>query len=463
MTRRPCATRAFPAILTAPVLLLAVACGGSAAVAGYDHMLAAYGRDRRAAARDPLAVAAPGQVFAGQEHLDRGRLVRAVLARNPGIAAAREAWRAALARVPQDSALDDPMVQYQIAPLSLDGDVRFGQSVTLSQRLPFPGKRGLAGEAALARADAARGDLAAVRLDLATQASKLYDDYVLIERSLAINDQHTRLLEDMKNSATVQYTAGRASQQDPLQAEVELTHIEHARVVLEAQRDVVVAELNGLLHRAPAQPIPPPPVKVAAPAAVPASDRPLEAEALRRRPELAAGQAQIRAGQAATRLAKKQYWPDFELMGSYNSMWAMPEHQWMVGVGINLPLWRDRRRAGVDEAQARTRRAREDLARRDDQIRSQVRQAYLRLEEAHHVVMLYQDRILPATTDQVAAARAGFVSGQNSFLALVEAEKGQRDVELALAQARAELDQRRADLDRAVGRIPGLSDRGGEQ
>jgi outer membrane protein TolC len=80
----------------------------------------------------------------------------------------------------------------------------------------------------------------------------------------------------------------------------------------------------------------------------------------------------------------------------------------------------------------------------------------VRLGEARHLVVIVEDRRLPAARDRVAAARAGFESGRDDFLALVEAERSLRDAELALEEARADVSRRFAELEAAVGRIPGL-------
>src|SRR4030095_6068217 len=91
--------------------------------------------------RSAPAPAATDDPFAGHATLERPALIAAVLARNPSIAAARWAWRAALARYPQETALDDPVLGYTLAPASIgSSSVDIGQRVELSQALPFPGK-----------------------------------------------------------------------------------------------------------------------------------------------------------------------------------------------------------------------------------------------------------------------------------------------------------------------------------
>src|SRR5262245_18793898 len=69
--------------------------------------------DPRAEVDDPLA---------GRDELTRSELVALALARNPGVAAANEAARAALARWPQERALPDPMFGYAVRPASFDSD-----------------------------------------------------------------------------------------------------------------------------------------------------------------------------------------------------------------------------------------------------------------------------------------------------------------------------------------------------
>jgi len=53
----------------------------------------------------------------------------------------------------------------------------------------------------------------------------------------------------MKKVAEARMASGRGSTQDALQAEVELGHLEHDRVMLETERIMVSAHINGLLHR----------------------------------------------------------------------------------------------------------------------------------------------------------------------------------------------------------------------
>jgi cobalt-zinc-cadmium efflux system outer membrane protein len=383
--------------------------------------------------------------------------VEAVLRQNPSVEASRQAFRAALSKRVQARAFDDPMLEYTFAPLSIGSkDVPFGQSVTLSQKFPWPGKRALAGEAALAEAEAAKGDFESVRLRLALMASLLFDQYYAVDRSLALNAQHKQLVESIKRAAQAQYQAGRAPQQEPLQAEVELLQIERQHLVLSSRRAVITAQMNGLLHRAPEAPLPDPPEELDLPDLALGSASELQAEALEHRPELRAQHAALRGREAERNLAERESYPDLGVMTQYNSMWQMWQHQWMVGLSLNVPLSLGRRRGAVDEAQARIAQVKAALIGASDEVRVEVEAARQQLIEARAVVGLYRERLLPAARAQIDAARSGYVTGQSDFQALIDSERSLRNLELEYQEALATLGERRASVLRSLGRIPGF-------
>src|SRR5437773_9758057 len=144
--------------------VLAVVAGCAATPRHYDTMLGELRRDERTHADTDARLAA----VVGARALDRAALVAAAVASNREVEAMRQAWRAAAAEVGAATSLDDPMASYSLAPLSIgSATARFGQAVELRQKLPFPGKRQLAGEAALDDADAMRADFRGAQLAVA--------------------------------------------------------------------------------------------------------------------------------------------------------------------------------------------------------------------------------------------------------------------------------------------------------
>jgi cobalt-zinc-cadmium efflux system outer membrane protein len=304
-----------------------------------------------------------------------------------------------------------------------------------------------------------RSDFEATRRELALTAALLYDEYFVVARSIEINAHHIDLMRELKAGALAQFESGRGSAQDPLQAEAELTHLEHDAVVLASQRTITVAQMNELLHRDPELPLPPPPKDLTVSAAPDARGAAhLADEAASHRPEIAATRSRARAEQARAERAERESYPDISVSTSYSSMWDTPEHRWMVGLSLNVPIQLGRRAGAIEEANAARARFDSETGRLTDKARTEVFVALKRLEEAAHVLHLYEERLIPVARDQVDAARAGFITSRNDFVAVIGAEKNLRGVELEYQMMRADFDKQRAELDNACGRIPGLDD-----
>ena len=389
--------------------------------------------------------------FLDEHVLHRERLIAEVLNRNPSLDSARQAWGEALARYPQVTAFSDPSLAYQTAPGSILSPHGFGQMIQLKQRFEWPGKQALRGAIALAEADAKEADIERVKLHLRTTASLLYDNYFAKGLALQINQAHQKLVTKLRQSAEAQYVAGRADQQDPLSADVELALIEQERVRLSAELQVTAAQLNGLLHRPADAQLPPPPLTLEVATVPERSLQEWRQVAQENRPELHTGSETIRARQNDVKLAKKAYFPDFSVNGTYNSMWPQLEHQLMVGFSLNIPIQLVARRGR--QSQANTALARAELELRESQITVdvEVQEAITRFNESVLQVGVYQQKILPSARRQIEAAEAAYTSGRSSFSSIMTAQRRLRTFERAYADALAETWRRRALLARSVG------------
>ena len=422
-----------------------VGCVNGAQVRQHDTLEAALSRAESEHARvqdmDDASLVAGGA-------LDRAKLVAAVLARNPDLDVARATWRAAVAAYPSAVTLDDPMASYGVAPFSIGSDVPFGQRIEINQKLPWPGKRKLRGDAAIADGEAMQADHESLRLDLAEATVQAFDDLYIAARALEINHHHRELLDRIEKSAMAQYTAGHASQQDPIEAHTHILELERERLMLEKQQRVAIVMLNRLLHRKPDAELPPPPARLVVAASTPA-------EAGHAHPKQVAASARIRARQADLDEANLAFYPDFEVMGSYDSMWNTWQHRWMIGIGIEIPLQRGKRRADLERARAEKAKAAAELSSVTSTLEEGRERARREVDEATKSLDLYEKQLLPTARERIDAALAGFTAGQNPFSTVVMAEHALRDVELAIERTRADLDHQLATLSRLEGRIPG--------
>ncbi|MCX7425238.1 MAG: TolC family protein [Planctomycetia bacterium] len=377
------------------------------------------------------------------------QLVAEVQARNPSLQAASAAWRAAAERYPQAVSLDDPMFTSMIGPRGVGMDNGGGWMVEASQKIPWAGKRALRGAAASAEADAMKGDIGDVRLRLSEAARTAFYDYYLARREAEVNASIRRLVTQFRETAWNKYQVNQTTQQDVLQADVELATLESRRTELTRDEQVAMARINTLLHRAPDHPLPPPPAKTPLPDSLPAAEA-LRQAAAESRPDLFAMQARIRAEQANVALACKEYYPDLSLVAKYDGF--MPEEMRpQVGMELNVPLQRARRSAAVREASEQYHQRCAEYEDRLDQVRFEVQSARDRAAQSQEVIRLYEEKILPATQRSVESALANYTSGTLDFLRLIDSERqvyAQREM---YYQAIAEYHRRLAELERAVG------------
>ncbi len=391
--------------------------------------------------------------------LDVNQLVAEVHAQNRSLQAMVATWRAAAERYPQAIALDDPMFTSMTAPGSWNSsNVATAYIVGGSQKIPWHGKRELRGRVADAMARSAYWDFADARLELTRSAQMAFFEYYLVERQLELNTANARSLREFRDTALRQYEANLGMQQDILQADVELADLERNQVELERMLNVARARINTLMHRTPDSPLPSSPSQLTT-EFEPATPDVMRSIALQRRPDLASLSAKIQAEQAALALANKEFFPDFELMGRYDSFWQPVATQGdlraQAGVNMNVPVYLEKRRAAVREAMFKLNQQRAEYEQRIDDINNDVQTAYERVIEMRRIVQIYEDRVLPAATQNVSSARADYVAGRGDFLRLVSAQRQVISLREKHQQAIAEFHVRMADLKRAVaGPVP---------
>jgi outer membrane protein TolC len=321
--------------------------------------------------------------------------------------------------------------------------------VEASQKIPWAGKRALRGHAASAEANAMKGEIGDVRLRLTEATRTAFYDYFLARRELDVNISIGRLLTQFREIAWNKYQLNQSTQQDVLQADVELATLESRRTELTRDEQVATARINTLLHRAADHPLPPPPAKAPLPDSLPSAET-LQQVAADSRPDLYALQARIRTEEANLALTCKEYYPDINVVAKYDGF--MPEQMRpQVGMEINVPLQNSRRSAATREASERLRQRRAEYQQRLDQVRFEVQSGLDRATQNQRVIRLYEEKILPATQRSAEAALANYTSGKIDFLRLIDSERQVYTQREMYYQAIAEYHRRLAELERVVG------------
>jgi outer membrane protein TolC len=403
---------------------------------------------------EPVALSAlkPNSPFVDMSELSVDALVDAVLARNPSLPEMIAAWKAAQARYPQVTSLDDPLFGTNLAPAAFS-QVGNGYRLEMFQRYPWPGKLRLRGEVAQGEANAAGRDVENVRQQLIESARDAFYDFYLTFRALEVNAEALRLLREFKQNAEARYKTGQVSAQDPLQAEVEIGRLREQDILLERQRQVAIARINTLLQLPPSVPLPPPPKEIQVEGELP-DPQELLAQALTQRLDLMKLADQIKAAESAVKLAYKEYYPDIDAMAAFDAFWDNPLQRAQVAARINLPVRLKRRHGAVVEAEARLAQLKAQYARQISQAGFEVQQAYEQWRESLRTIRLLEKDVLPAARQNVKAAQPAYLTGRIPLSTLIEAQRNLVGLQDRYYQATAEFFRRRTALQRSLTGTP---------
>src|SRR5439155_11171473 len=134
-----------------------------------------------------------------------------------------------------------------------DRGVEFASRLEISQKYPWPGKRQLRGQNAIATSNAAANDVDDMRLQLVESAKNAFYDYFLAERALEVNQESLDLLKRILEDAQSRYKTNveKVSIQEVYQFKVEISKEQRRRLELERMHQVAKARINTLMHLDP--------------------------------------------------------------------------------------------------------------------------------------------------------------------------------------------------------------------
>ena len=404
-----------------------------------------------------LSVGLEGTLHSAEaEPLQLDAVVAEALVRNPEIQAARHRWQAAQERAPQAAALDDPEFKVELFnyPNRLSPDASANTIFGLSQRFPYPGKRGLKESLVVREAGMAAALLRAKEREVAAQAKNAYYEVFLAHKAIEVHHRQIDLLKEFFEIANARFRAGKGAQVDVLKSTVEISKLSNELPVLDQQLETAKAKLNLFLSRDPQSPLGEPvePVGLGGKGARSTLDE-LYRTAIQNRPELRALDLEIARSQTAAALAQKQLYPDFNVtLNRFQNFDARDGFGGGVTMSLPFSFWtKPKYDAGIREAAANLDSAKATFQALQNQILFEVKDLLARIEAAEKMITLYKTTVLPQSQQTLESARIGYQTGKAEFLTLLDAERAIKDFQLAYYRVLAESEQRIADLERAVG------------
>ncbi len=367
---------------------------------------------------------------------------------NAGLKAAFEEWRAALEQIPQAKALPDPRFTYGY----FTEQIQTRQQAEIMQMFPWFGKIAARTDAAAAAAQAAQSRYEARRVRLFSEVKQAFYEYAYLAGATRVAKENLALMQHFEEVARAKYITAAATHPDIIRAQIEVARLRNELVSFERQRNPTVARLNAFLNRPADAPLPWPREEPGRPMEV---DRGLLMATLRNRnPELQAMTFDIERLDREVAVAKRNFYPDVGVGVQWMRM-PMPEggdeNDVMLGLELNLPIWRSSYRAGELQARAMARRARYERKDLENSLAARTEQALYEFENSGRQVRLYGEALVPRAQELIDASQAAYMAGTIDFLRLIDAQQTLLQFQLARERSRADQQQRLAELEMLVG------------
>ncbi|MGE0479950.1 MAG: TolC family protein [Phycisphaerae bacterium] len=434
---------------------------------------------RRLAATRPIESTSPGT--AAPEPRSLREFIGIALEQNPEITAAEELVRMRAARVPQVTALPDPMLMTRTLPepvRTAEGDNYL--NLGIQQRFPAPEKLDRAGRVALQETRIAIAALQRQRLNVIADVKRTYFRIYIVDRTIEIDLANQDLLRGLIDAARAQVASGRRRQDDLLRAQVELSNLESQLVELRQQRQSAVAMLNRVMNRSPATPIPT--LDEYDVRSVDVQIDALFAAAAKHNPDLQRLKQQLERDRQGVELARLAYWPDltigFEWMymrpraafvpppnpttgmvPAVNRMSESGTDNWAITLSVNIPLWIEKIEAGIREANSRRLATQHEYVAAKNRVNFEIEDALSRVQAQRELAAIFKDTIIPQAQQAYEVSRASYSAGDSDFLFVIDNWQKWLMFTVQFHRAIGELERSVADLEAAIGLS--LSEAGG--
>jgi outer membrane protein TolC len=368
------------------------------------------------------------------EELDLAWLIDEALKNNHDILMGTEKAAAAEHRIMPAQSLPDPMLTfgYQNTSLSTYNYNKDDFSywiVSASQMFPYPGKRGLKGDVAKADAEGQKAYLEALRLRVVSKVKELYNDLFLACKTIDILQDKIDVFARIESAALARYSTGTGSQQEVLIAQTEKYMILERQEMFRQKIQSLEAMLNLTVGRAPTAPLGRPKQLVSTKIDFTLDE--LTEKAYEASPEIRVKEKMIAASEAKLQMAKKEFYPDVTLNAGVNQAGPDFQNMYMLTASVNLPVYfQTKQDPAVKEATASVSGAKHDLEATKMMLASTLRDNYSMMRSADKLLDLYENAVIPKSTQDYQLALSGYGAGKIEALTAISRLKSFLDVQL---------------------------------
>lgn len=330
--------------------------------------------------------------------------------------------------------------------------------ISLSQKFPWPGQRGLQHEAATKDAEAASKRIDEQRLQISARVRATWWQLMYLDQAIEIIDQNQNLMRDFVEIAETKYKVGKGLQQDVLLAQLELSRLINRQLPIVGMRNAAEADLNALMDRPPSQTILPASesANINLPALPPGPE--LLEQALATRPLLNIERDKMEAARLRVDVARTKAYPDFTVGAAYGFRDGsdptgrdLPDLM-TFRLGFNLPIYSSSKQDKAIEQRSSnyftTKHVFNESLRT---IQSDVTRYHAYYNASRDQVSLYGSAIIPQAQQTVSAMLSAYQVNKVDFLNVLNAQLVLYNAQISYWEAMSNAKRALANLAATVG------------
>jgi outer membrane protein TolC len=324
------------------------------------------------------------------------------------------------------------------------------KEISISQKFPFPGKRGTSEEVAAREADAGAADIDEAANQVVKEVKTAFYDLSHVYRAVEVTERNKAILEELTKIAHTRYALGQGIQEDLISIQLEISKLVDDLIMLEQKKRSVAARLNYLLNRPPNTTVGQPENLEFSKAVFSIED--LQQRALEENPLLRTLKEEVAARWKSVDLAKQDYLPDFSLRFAYGQR----DNRLDMYSGMfemNLPLYvksKQERKVAESYSEVNSAKARYESA--QNEILYMIADMGSMVQRLERKLALYRTGIIPQSRLQIDTALSAYMVNKADFMALLDSRVRLYRYELDYHEALTEYEKSVAGLEAAVGR-----------
>jgi cobalt-zinc-cadmium efflux system outer membrane protein len=277
-----------------------------------------------------------------------------------------------------------------------------------------------------------------------------------VYRATEVIQRNKEILETFAKIAEARYSVGEGIQQDVIKAHVEVSKMLDELIMLGQRKKALEAKLNTLLNRSTETQVGKPEEVVFRP--LPLTGEDLQKLAVEMNPALKGMKRMIEAKEKAYALAKREYYPDFNLKFAYGQRDPTPNGMSRMNmltgmVEVNIPIfYKSKQDRKVAETKAEIQLAEAQYRAMKNEILFMITDMASMVQRVERQIDLYKTGIIPQASLQVNSAMSAYRVNKADFMTLLDSQMTLYKYELEYHQALTEYEKNLAGLGAVTGK-----------